>query len=276
MTILTILSKEEMQLFEKPPQFNAEERNYFFTLPAWVEEELLKINTPVNKVGLILQVGYFHATKRFYPKTLFPEADVQFISKRLALSNPVRMQDYANTTLQRHRKMILAKFGYQACSSDYARLLASEASFLVARQVRLKEIFESLLLFLEKKRVEVPTYNVLAQIITRAYRIHHKEIVARIEKALTTEEMRLLDTLLTVDETYERAEKQQLKLKRYTITLLKETEQAVRPSRIQANLAHLQILNGHGKPSTAARPPQHRARQATDARQPGGAHTTNG
>ena len=33
-------------------------------------------------------------------------------------------------------------------------------------------------------------------------------------------------------------------------------------------------LPGHGKPSTAARPPQHRARQATDARQPGGAHTT--
>ena len=35
-------------------------------------------------------------------------------------------------------------------------------------------------------------------------------------------------------------------------------------------------LPGHGKPSTAARPPQHRARQATEARQPGGAHTTNG
>ena len=35
-------------------------------------------------------------------------------------------------------------------------------------------------------------------------------------------------------------------------------------------------LPGHGKPSTAARPPQHRARQATDARPPGGAHTTNG
>jgi hypothetical protein len=32
-------------------------------------------------------------------------------------------------------------------------------------------------------------------------------------------------------------------------------------------------LPGHGKPSTAARPPQHRARQATDAHQPGGART---
>jgi hypothetical protein len=162
MTILNILSKEEIQLFEKPQQFNAEERNYFFTLPAWVEKELLKIHTPANKVGLILQVGYFHATKKFYPKALFPEADVQFISKRIALGKPVRMQDYANTTLQRHRKMILEKLGYQACSADYARLLASEASFFVARQVRLKEIFESLLVFLEKKRVEVPTYNFLA------------------------------------------------------------------------------------------------------------------
>lgn|ERR671931_1159184 len=71
MTILNILSKDEIQLFEKPPQFSAEERNYFFTLPTWVEDELLRIQTPVNKVGLILQAGYFHATKKFYPKALY-------------------------------------------------------------------------------------------------------------------------------------------------------------------------------------------------------------
>ncbi len=37
MTILNILSKEEIRLFEKPPQFSTEERRYFFTLPSWAE-----------------------------------------------------------------------------------------------------------------------------------------------------------------------------------------------------------------------------------------------
>ena len=155
------------------------------------------------------------------------------------------MQDYANTTLQRHRRIILEKLGYCAFSEEYARLLVAEAGFFVSKQVRLKEIFESLLLFLEKKRVEIPTYNFLAHIITRAYRTYQKEIVVRIEKALTKEDMTLLETLLTVDETYERAEKQQLKLKRYKITLLKETDQAVRPSRIQENLSHLHVLKDY-------------------------------
>lgn len=239
MPLITVFNSTEKQLFDKPPQFSAEERQYFFTLPSWTEDELIKIKTPMNKVGFILQLGYFRATKKFYEKSQSHTSDIFFVSKRTGMTEQVEINAYAQTTLLRHRKLILEKLGYQAFSEDYYQQLATEANFLLSKQVKLKEVFESLLLILEQKRVEVPTYNILAHIITDAFRKYQKEIIARIEQSLTKENMALLDTLLTVNEAYETTEKQQLKIKRYKITLLKETDQAVRPSRIQENLSHL-------------------------------------
>jgi hypothetical protein len=152
------------------------------------------------------------------------------------------VDDYTQTTLLRHRKVILEKLGYHAFSWVYQQQLTTEADFLLSKQVRLKDIFESLLLFLEKKRVEIPSYNILAHIITDAFRRYQKDIVARIEMCLSQEGRTVFDTLLAIDEAYQTPEKQDLKLKRYKITLLKGTQQAIRPSRIQENIVHLLAL----------------------------------
>lgn len=244
MTILNILSKDEIKLFDQPPQFTAEERNHFFTLPAWAEKEIVVFKT-INKVGFILQLGYFLATKKFYEKSLFHTTDIFFVSKRAGLNEAVDMNEYAQTTLLRHRKLILEKLGCQAFSEEHHQALATEADFLLSIQVKLKDIFESLLLLLEKKRVEIPSYNILAHIITDAFRLHEKDLLSRIEKSLTQEDKALLDTLLEVSEEYETDDKQQLKIKRYKITMLKKTDQAIRPSHIQENLSHLLVLKDH-------------------------------
>jgi hypothetical protein len=54
MTVLTILSSEEIRLFEHPPQFTAEERKRFFTVPKWTEEIIATLQTPVSQVGFLL------------------------------------------------------------------------------------------------------------------------------------------------------------------------------------------------------------------------------
>jgi len=62
MTILTILSPEEIRLFETPPQFHAPERKRFFNIPRWAEEVLATLQTPDSKTGFLLLLGYFRAT----------------------------------------------------------------------------------------------------------------------------------------------------------------------------------------------------------------------
>jgi hypothetical protein len=85
MTPLQILSPEEIETFENPPFFTAQERKYYFSLPAWAKTQLSKLESPVSKIGFMLQLGYFRATKKFYPKASFPTEDAEFVQQRLGL-----------------------------------------------------------------------------------------------------------------------------------------------------------------------------------------------
>ena len=95
MPLLTILPSEDVTKFEQPPVFTAEERKHFYTLPKWAEEIVSTLQTPANKIGFILQLGYFRATKKFYVPHTFHQADIQFIARRLAVEKAGQLDNYA-------------------------------------------------------------------------------------------------------------------------------------------------------------------------------------
>jgi len=243
MTILNILSKEEIQLFESPPRFTSEERKHFFNLPEWAEKQIKMLTTSASKIGFILQLGYFRATGKFYTKDLFYSEDSEFIQKRLEIEGIWQATQYSERMTERHRILILAKLGYSAYSPTAATILSAEAASAVEKQLRLKDIFGKLLELLEQKRIEVPRYYVLSSIITRAFRQYEKQILSRLAACLTEADKQLLDTLLTVDEQiYGNLEKQNVTLKRSRVTLLKKFHQSTRPGKIKANIADLLLI----------------------------------
>ncbi len=192
MTILNILSKEEIQLFESPPRFTSEERKHFFNLPEWAEKQIKMLTTSASKIGFILQLGYFRATGKFYTKDLFYSEDSEFIQKRLEIEGIWQATQYSERMTERHRILILAKLGYSAYSPTAATILSAEAASAVEKQLRLKDIFGKLLELLEQKRIEVPRYYVLSSIITRAFRQYEKQILSRLAACLT--EAQILQT----------------------------------------------------------------------------------
>src|SRR5947209_6802958 len=109
MTILNILTKEEIERFESPPPFTAEERKHFFTLPDWAEKIVKTFATSASKIGFILQLGYFRATNKFYPKNLFYPEDSEFVQKRLETEDAWQEAEYSVRMMQRHRILILEK-----------------------------------------------------------------------------------------------------------------------------------------------------------------------
>ena len=141
MTPLIILSKEEVEIFESPPRLTAEERKHFFTLPEWAEKLVTKLPTLSSKIGFILQLGYFRATNKFYPKELFHPEDIAFVQRRLGASDAWQGAEYPIRMVQRHRLHILTNLGYTMFSPAAAPLLFTEAANLVEKQIRLKDIF---------------------------------------------------------------------------------------------------------------------------------------
>jgi Domain of unknown function (DUF4158) len=78
-----ILTASEQKAFDAPPVFSYAERATFFQVSERLDAMLATLRSPTNRVGLVLTIGYFRATKRFFPPPFDP-TDVAYVAKRLA------------------------------------------------------------------------------------------------------------------------------------------------------------------------------------------------
>ena len=242
MSIINIIDTTTKEVFDHPPVFTAEDRKRFFSVPKWMELELATLKTPTGKVGLVLQQGYFKATKRFYSKQLYYQADIDFVSRRLGIDEPYEPDNYSKAAIHRHRVLVLENAGYQPFTRSSAAALSNEAELMLAKQASLKDILFRLVDFLQQSRVEVPGYYLLAQTITEAFRKYEKQLTLQIEKSLQTDDRQLLDDLLEEDEAYQAPDKKDLKIKRYNLTRLKRTNHSTKPAQIKENIEYFLVI----------------------------------
>lgn len=242
-THLKILSAQDIFDFDNPPEFTGEERKRFFALPDWARELVEKLQTPTNKIGFTLQFGYFKAVNKFFVARKFYTQDIEFVTRKLQCSSEeIDFEKYTDATFLRHQEIILENLGFQKFNENAEVLLKKEALSLCANQTKLRLIFMALGDFLRMKKFEIPSYNTFAEIITDAFRQFEKDLLSLLEQHLTTSEKELLDSLLEISDEYLIPEKQDLKLKRHKITLLKRSYQSTKTSLVQENIDDLEYL----------------------------------
>jgi hypothetical protein len=61
-----LISKQAKKRFETPPQLSDLERSSLLAIPVWASSTLELMLNPINKVGFILQIGYFRLMGRFF------------------------------------------------------------------------------------------------------------------------------------------------------------------------------------------------------------------
>jgi len=244
-TYIKILNNNDIKTFENPPQFNGEERKRFFYLPTWAKDLVESFRTPTNQVGFILQFGYFKASNKFFLARKFYQKDIEFIANRLDYQlDKLELENYTTGSFLRHQELILSNVGFQKFGAYGKNFLQKEAQKLCSRQMKPRLMFMSLVDFLRSQKVEVPSYHAFEEVITNALRIFETTLIEDIERHLSSEEKRLLDDLLEFGEEYTDGDKQDSKIKRYKITLLKKSHQSTKPSKIKANIKDLQYLEG--------------------------------
>ena len=222
-THLKILSQRDMKVFDFPPEFTGDERKRFFNLSKKTYKLLESLRTPMNKMGFVLQLGYFKAVNKFFIAQKFHQGDVEFVARKLEIPiEKIDFKKYVKATFERHQDIILENLGFQKFNEQFKQLLIKEAVSLCSKQMKPRFMFMSLVDFLRGKRIEVPSYYALSEVITDALMRFEKDIMSSIEKHLTLGEKHLLDELLDISEEYLTEEKQDLKIKRYKVTLLKK------------------------------------------------------
>lgn len=236
MSELAILSPAEKRQFDTPPSFNLADRHRYFSIPAHLRPILSRISRLDNKIGFVLQWGYFRADARFYPVEQFKQRDIAYV-KRLLNCTEVDLSRYVGTVVTRHRHRILSTLDWQEATADDKEQLLQQALRQARHQDFPKDILYALVDACWKYQIVVPSYHDLATLITRSYNVAEETLLSSVENALTTADTEHLETLLQPLGRSSRAT--------LAITSYKTIDQSLKPGRIAHNVAIVNVFREH-------------------------------
>lgn len=247
MARMKILTRYESAEFDSPPKFNSADRKRFFTISAAFQELLESPRTtPTNKICFLVTLGYFKAQRKFFARQ-FIQSDIEFVANQVGINLlDVNIESYSKVTYLRHQDLILQHFGYEAFDEMARDFTKAEIQALVRVQHRLKLIFSEVVQTLTRKKITLPTYNLLADLIIEAINLHLQNLAETVEKSLNKKQCEKLDDLLEKETTTDGSSGW-----RYQLTAYKKTSQSTQPTKIKANvndLAALQALYLEFKP----------------------------
>jgi TnpA family transposase len=227
---INILTKHERDDFDNPPKFNADMRSKFFDFPEELKERIKKFKTATNKVGFILQWGYFRSCGKFFTPSQFYKKDINYISNLLELnSNDVNISNYNDSTLKGHKEIIAKTLKCRLFGADENNVLQLKITDLIKEQVKPRQILINSIEFLKGSDIEIPNYNVFSTMITDGFNQFEEHLLTTIENTLTVEDAVVLDKLLP--------DKMNAKsYQRSTLTLFKSINQSTRKGKINKSL----------------------------------------
>jgi hypothetical protein len=173
-----LLSKPEIEDLYSLPQFNQDERRYYFSLSKSELNDLDLYKNVKTRLYFILQLGYFKATQQFYNFNFEDvKADIRFIFKTYLQTNPLNLKGKISRNYnQKQKENILKLVGYSAWSETHSLQVESHLCELVKTYPKTHNAFRELLVYFEAKKIVIPSYRTLQDIFTKVLRIEQKRI----------------------------------------------------------------------------------------------------
>ncbi len=235
-TLIKILSPKTIKRFDNPPVFTSHQRKQMFRVQKRILKILETFPNLTNKIGFVLQLGYFRAVNKFYSPKKFHQKDIEFIAGRLSINiKTIDLKSYKYTTSERHQDIILSETGFKKFNPQIKKMLISEAEQLTSRQQKPRLTFMSLVDFLQTRKIQVPNYNTFARIITDSLKNYENNLVQIINDSLSNDDKTLIDNLL------EKEDSATVSI-RYTLTALKSHSHSIRAQKIKENIEDFEYL----------------------------------
>jgi len=222
-----ILTKDELDEFDYPPILKQESKALCFTLNNQVKTKINKLRTATSKVGFVLQYGYFKACKHFFVSNRFRQEDIEYVAKLLGV--PIRninFSKYKKKLPVQHQAIILQLLNYNAFDEKVNKWLTKEVIRRVEYLIDPRQLFFELLQLLHDQHVEIPSFHLLADLITKHYSKYENKLLLMLSKTLSLKRRKILDSLLEVPQEQSKS----------LLNSFKVINQATKPKAIQASL----------------------------------------
>lgn len=196
---LSILSPEEIKLFDKPPRLTLEQRQKYFYLTDKLLHLLKNLRTPTNKVCMILQWGYFRASGRFFLVNDFYLPDVRYISQQLDIPpSNIDLYDYQKKRkiCGEHQIAILKAMNFRSFDTDEKQWMKLQLESLVSKHMQPREIIFYLASQCHQRKIEIPSYHYFSDSITKIYNLIENNLLTIIKQNITPEQISHLQLLI--------------------------------------------------------------------------------
>jgi len=195
---LKILGDQEIEELYGRPRFNHEERVHFFSLIPEEHTVVDDYHTLASRVLFILQVGFFKAKALFYA---FEFDDVKEDMRHILqqhyphIHNTELIVPNLKQTRHAQQRKILDLYGYQACNAEARATLMERASQVVRISAKPIFLFRNLLQYLESRRIVVPGYSFMQDVVSQALADERARLTSILEGRLDEDTIKTLDAL---------------------------------------------------------------------------------
>ena len=194
---IKILDSATINKIETPPLFSSIDRRKYFQLNGQIQKQLSKLKGPENQVGYLLQIGYFKAANRFYPKSKFSEYDIEYVSNLLGYRfSTIDISKYNTRTQINHREMILRDLNIYPFDRHWRRRLQLEVRRLISKTIRPRKMLSYIYNYLLVNQVEYPSYSLISKVITEELNKFEQTILGTLSNVMTKETEGQLKVLL--------------------------------------------------------------------------------
>jgi len=198
---LHILTNDEIQDIFNLPNFTDEERLLYFALTKIELGVLNQSRSFASKLNFILQLGYFKFRRLFFTFELSDISDdIEFITRKYFADEnpeiPTSPKIAVNTSLK-HRRTIAELHNYQFCGRRERKMIERFARNAAKISGKPIYIFREILHFLDTRRIILPGYSFLQDIISKALNLEDQRLQITLQNKLTETDTKQLEGLLS-------------------------------------------------------------------------------
>ena len=199
---LNILNDNEQKALYNRPTFSMLEREHFFSLskPEW---KLIEKLSHENRVYFILQMGYFQAKSQFFTASVKNASDdIKFITENVLSRKKSIMNLPSRNSQTKIKNMILSFLKYEDSVSIAKNECKEKLKTVLQRHHNPSEIFKELLNFLSQKRIMLPAYTTMQEIISNAIVAEENRLKKAIHEGIPKHIKKDLLSLLTIEDDF--------------------------------------------------------------------------
>jgi hypothetical protein len=196
---LSILSTSEINKLYSLPQFNDEQRSYYFFLDDLEKKEIESLKTLHSKLNFVLQLGYFKYNSMFFKVELkkVPK-DINYILIEYFNSAKIPKNKISQKIQSANQSRILKVLGFKLFDQKAKKMLEEYTLRSIKIYSNPRYVFDRLIVFLQSNRIAIPGYSTLQKNIGISFKKENQRLNAVISENISKDVDNELKNLLEI------------------------------------------------------------------------------